>query len=226
MTVMIMQLGQVFVTGEEPAHRDVFDVGVIFDLILDQILPLFPFPLCGTLQVQQRLIQGCIPTTGNMASTVVQVQTIWTAPGPERAKALSAFHTFTGADSTTDNTINTGSSLIIGKATCISDVTEHLLSRFILYTVSIASSSRASLIWDTIFSASYQLPPTPGALKQCIHKDHGHSIMSMELGKHRSAGPGVSGSAATWILQGHSCWSGKAHHNWGPPAPKVIDTRE
>ena len=66
MTVMIMQLGQVFVTGEEPAHRDVFDVGVIFDLILDQILPLFPFPLCGTLQVQQRLIQGCIPTTGNI----------------------------------------------------------------------------------------------------------------------------------------------------------------
>ena len=45
-----------------------------------------------------------------MASGVVQVQPIWTALGAERAKALPAFHAFTGTDTT-------GSFSRIGKTT-------------------------------------------------------------------------------------------------------------
>lgn len=49
-------------------------------------------------------------TSISMASGVVEIEPIWRAIGAERAKALPAFHAFTGAD-------NTGRFSRIGKAT-------------------------------------------------------------------------------------------------------------
>ena len=49
-------------------------------------------------------------TSISMASGVMGIEPIWRAIGPERAKALPAFHAFTGAD-------NTGRFSRIGKAT-------------------------------------------------------------------------------------------------------------
>ena len=46
----------------------------------------------------------------SMASGVIRIEPIWTAIGAERAKALPAFHAFTGAD-------NTGRFSRLGKAT-------------------------------------------------------------------------------------------------------------
>lgn len=49
-------------------------------------------------------------TSISMSSGVVQIEPVWKALGVERAKALLAFHAFTGAD-------NTGRFSRIGKAT-------------------------------------------------------------------------------------------------------------
>ena len=49
-------------------------------------------------------------TSISMASGVMEIEPIWRAIGAERAKALPAFHAFTGAD-------NTGRFYRIGKAT-------------------------------------------------------------------------------------------------------------
>ena len=53
-------------------------------------------------------------TSVSMASGVVQIEPLWQALGKERAKALPAFHAFTGAD-------NTGRFSRIGKATWLQD---------------------------------------------------------------------------------------------------------
>ena len=49
-------------------------------------------------------------TCVSMASGIVEVAPIWKSLGPDRAKALPAFHAFTGAD-------NTGRFSRIGKST-------------------------------------------------------------------------------------------------------------
>ena len=129
-------------------------------------------------------------TSISMASGVIQVQPIWTALGPERAKALPAFHAFSGAD-------NTGRFSRIGKATWLqvylkadgevvtafqmlsdaTEVTDDLLSALATF-ISAAYSPKGiqiasipELRWHLFckhMAESDKLPPTPGALKQHI----------------------------------------------------------
>ncbi|XP_014672104.1 PREDICTED: malate dehydrogenase-like [Priapulus caudatus] len=128
----------------------------------------------------------------SMASGVVQVQPIWTELGPERAKALPAFHAFTGAD-------NTGRFSRIGKATWLqvyfkaggevinalqmlsdaAEVTEELLLTLTTFVCSayapkgIQIASIPELRWHLFckhMAESDKLPPTLGALKQHIHR--------------------------------------------------------
>ena len=57
-------------------------------------------------------------TSISMASGVILIEPIWTAIAAERAKALPAFHAFTGA-------VNTGRFSRIGKATWLQVYTLH-----------------------------------------------------------------------------------------------------
>ena len=130
----------------------------------------------------------------SMASGILEVKPIWNALGSDRAKALPAFHAFTGAD-------NTGHFSRIGKATwwniylkaddhvlkalqMISQtekVTEDLhsaLARFVCTVYSpkgIQIDNIPELRWYLFckhMAESDKLPPTLGALKQHVLRAH------------------------------------------------------
>ena len=134
-------------------------------------------------------------TSISMVSGVPQIKPLWTALGPEKAKALPAFHAFSGAD-------NTGRFARIGKATwfklflesdddviralCMlcddTDVTEDFLqstlARFVCTAYcpkGLQISSIPELRWHLFckyMAESEKLPPTMGALKQHILRTH------------------------------------------------------
>lgn len=133
-------------------------------------------------------------TSISMASGVVQIEPLWRALGKERAKALPAFHAFTGAD-------NTGRFSRIGKATWLqvflkadeytvkalqmlldeADVTEGMVSTLEYFTCAAYSPKGINikaipqLRWHLFCkhrAESDKLPPTLGALKQHILRVH------------------------------------------------------
>ena len=138
-------------------------------------------------------------TSISMVSGVINVQPIWTALGAERAKALPAFHAFTGAD-------NTGKLSRVGKATWLqvylktgedvinslqmlsdaTEVTEDVISTLGTF-VSAAYSPKGiqiktipELRWHLFckhMAESDKLPPTLGALKQHILRAHIQAIV-------------------------------------------------
>ena len=132
-----------------------------------------------------------LPKNISMVSGVQQIKPLWTALGPEKAKALPAFHAFSGAD-------NTGSFARLGKATwfglflesdddvirtlCMlcgdTDVTEDFLESTLARLVCTAYCPKGlhilsilDLRWHLFckyMAESEKLPPTMGALKQHI----------------------------------------------------------
>ena len=131
----------------------------------------------------------------SMVSGVHQIKPLWTSLGPEKAKALPAFHAFSGAD-------NTGKFARFGKATwfkqflesdddviralCMlcddTDVTEDFLESTLARFVCTAYcpkglhiSSIPDLRWHLFckyMAESEKLPPTMGAFKQHILRTH------------------------------------------------------
>ena len=82
-------------------------------------------------------------TSLSMASGVIEVQQIWRALGPERAKALSALHAFSGAD-------NTGRFSRIGKATWLHvylKVDGEVVKALQMFRVPLKSPMTCSLCW-------------------------------------------------------------------------------
>ncbi|KAE8278585.1 hypothetical protein D5F01_LYC23497 [Larimichthys crocea] len=133
-------------------------------------------------------------TSISMASGVVQIEPLWRAIGKERAKALPAFHAFTGAD-------NTGRFSRLGKATWLqvflnadehivkalqmlldeAHVTEGTVSTLEHFTCAAYSPKGINikaipqLRWHLFCkhrAESDKLPPTLGALKQHILRVH------------------------------------------------------
>ena len=133
-------------------------------------------------------------TSISMASGVVQIEPMWKALGPERAKALPAFHAFTGADTT-------GRFSRIGKATWFkvyleadedvinalqmlldeAEVTEGMLSTLATFVCAayapkgINIKTIPDLRWHLFckhMAEGAKLPPTIGALKQHILRVH------------------------------------------------------
>jgi len=133
-------------------------------------------------------------TCVSMASGILEVKPIWKALGADRAKALPAFHAFTGAD-------NTGRFSRIGKATWLniylkaddhvvkalqmlsqtSEVTEDLLSTLAEFVCTvylpkgIQIDNIPELRWYLFckhMAESDKLPPTLGALKQHVLRAH------------------------------------------------------
>ena len=133
-------------------------------------------------------------TSFSMASGVVKIEPLWRALGPERAKALPAFHAFTGAD-------NTGRFSRIGKATWLQaylkadeavinalqmlqddvEVTEGMLSTLATFVCAayapkgIKIKTIPDMRWHLFckhMAESDKLPPTIGALKQLILRVH------------------------------------------------------
>ena len=117
-----------------------------------------------------------------MASSVQQIEPLWAALGPDRAKALPGLHAFSGAD-------NTGRFARIGKATwfklfmeaedviealctlCdVADMSEDLQLTLVQY-ICIQVSSISELRWHLFckyMAESEKLPLTLGTLKQHI----------------------------------------------------------
>ena len=133
-------------------------------------------------------------TSISMASGVMGIQPIWTAIGAERAKALPAFHAFTGAD-------NTGRFSRIGKATWLqmymkadtdvisslqmlsteAEVTETMLATLASFVCAAYSpkgiyiKTISELRWHLFckhMAESDKLPPTLGALRQHVMRVH------------------------------------------------------
>ena len=134
-------------------------------------------------------------TSISMVSGVQQIKSLWTALVPEKAKALPAFHAFSGAD-------NTGKFARIGKATCFKlflesdddviralcmlcddtdgteDFLESTLAKFVCTAYcpkGLQISSIPDLRWHLFckyMAESEKLPPTMGALKQHILRTH------------------------------------------------------
>uniref|UniRef100_UPI00358FF25F neurexin-1-like n=1 Tax=Myxine glutinosa TaxID=7769 RepID=UPI00358FF25F len=133
-------------------------------------------------------------TAVSLVSGLVQVQPIWNNLGVEKAKALPAFHTFTGAD-------NTGRFSRIGKTTWFeafvradSDVIQAMrmlgdaadvtadqmsnLARFVCAVYvpkGICINSIPELRWYLFckhMTESHKLPPTLGALNQHVDRVH------------------------------------------------------
>ncbi|KAK5907200.1 hypothetical protein CesoFtcFv8_005077 [Champsocephalus esox] len=133
-------------------------------------------------------------TSISMASGVMQIEPLWRALGKERAKALPAFHAFTGAD-------NTGRFSRIGKATWLqiylkadkdiinalqmlldeAEVAEGMLSTLASFVCAAYSPKGINiktipeLRWHLFCkhrAESDKLPPTLGALKQHILRVH------------------------------------------------------
>ena len=133
-------------------------------------------------------------TSVSMASGVMGIEPIWRAIGSERAKALPAFHAFTGAD-------NTGRFSRIGKATWLQvymnadkdvisslqmlsteeEVTETMLATLASFVCAAYSpkgiyiKSISELRWHLFckhMAESNKLPPTLGALRQHVLRVH------------------------------------------------------
>jgi hypothetical protein len=133
-------------------------------------------------------------TSMSMVSGVIKVQSIWTALGPERAKALPAFHAFTGADTT-------GTFSRIGKTTwwqlfldadevvikalqTLSDannVTTDMLTTLAAFVCAAYSPKGIDIrnipelrwyLFCKHMAESQKLPPTLGALKQHVLRAH------------------------------------------------------
>ena len=134
-------------------------------------------------------------TSISVVSGAQEIKPLWTGLGPEKAKALPAFHAFFGAD-------NTGRFARTGKATwfklflesdddvigalCMlcdyTDVTEDFLestlARFVCTAYcpnGLQISSIPDLRWHLFckyMAESEKLPPTMGALKQHILRTH------------------------------------------------------
>ena len=133
-------------------------------------------------------------TAISMASNVQQIEPIWKALGPDRAKALPGLHAFTGTD-------NTGRFLGIGKKTwfklfldaeyeiiqalaalcgneTVDDKLQLALAQFVCTAYcqkGIQISSIPELRWHMFckyIAESDKLPPTFGALKQHILRAH------------------------------------------------------
>jgi hypothetical protein len=133
-------------------------------------------------------------TSISMASGVLQIQPIWTALGTDKAKALPAFHAFSGAD-------NIGRFARIGKTTWLKhfieadeevvgaltmlssdrDVTEDLLTILAKFVCAaycprgIQIRDIPELRWHLFckqMAESEKLPPTVGALHQHILRVH------------------------------------------------------
>jgi len=128
-------------------------------------------------------------TSISMASSVQQIEPLWAALGPDRAKALPGLHAFSGAD-------YTGRFIQIGKPEAEDDVIEALctlcddadvsedlqltLAQFVCTAYcpkGIQHSSIPELHWHLFckyMAESEKLPPTLGALKQHILRAHVH----------------------------------------------------
>ena len=134
-------------------------------------------------------------TSISVLSGVQQIKPLWITLGPEKAKALPAFHAFSGAD-------NTGRFARIGKATwfklflesdddviralCMlcddTDVTEDFLESTLARLVRTAYCPKGLHILSILYlrwhlfckymAESEKLPPTMGALKQHILRTH------------------------------------------------------
>ena len=132
-------------------------------------------------------------TSVSMTSGIVHVRAVWKALGPARAKALPAFHAFTGAD-------NTGRFSRIGKATWLqaylradedvidalqmleeAEVTDNLLSTLAGFVCAgyapkgITIKTIPELRWHLFtkhMAENDKLPPTIGALRQHILRVH------------------------------------------------------
>lgn len=133
-------------------------------------------------------------TSISMASGVMEIEPIWRAIGAERAKALPAFHAFTGAD-------NTGRFYRIGKATWLqvymkadrdvisslhmlsteTEVTETMLTTLASFVCAAYSpkgiyiKTIPELRWHLFckqMAESDKLPPTVGALRQHVLRVH------------------------------------------------------
>ena len=134
-------------------------------------------------------------TSISMTSGTLEIKPIWNALGPDRAKALPAFHAFTGADSTgrfariaktswfklfmeADDGI-VGALSMLG---CDNDVTENSLQLTLSSFVCAAYSPKGTNIlsipdlrWHLFckyMTESERLPPTMGALKQNTLRTH------------------------------------------------------
>lgn len=129
-------------------------------------------------------------TSISMASGVIEIEPIWRAIGAERAKALPAFHAFTGAD-------NTGRFSRIGKATWLeiymkadrniisslqllstkAEVTETMLATLASFVCAAYSpkgiyvNTISELRWHLFckhMAENDKLPPTHGTLRQHV----------------------------------------------------------
>ncbi|KAK5929735.1 hypothetical protein CgunFtcFv8_010949 [Champsocephalus gunnari] len=177
-------------------------------------------------------------TSISMASGVVQIEPLWRALGKERAKALPAFHAFTGAD-------NTGRFSRIGKATWLqiylkadkdiidalqmlldeAEVAEGMLSTLASFVCAAYSPKGINiktipeLRWHLFCkhrAESDKLPPTLGALKQHILRVHVQTRVWAQAAialQDPAAGP-----PAQWVLQ-RLGWHETNNHR-GPPSPK------
>ena len=143
-------------------------------------------------------------TSISMTSGTLEIKLIWNALGPDRVKALPAFHAFTGADSTgrfariaktswfklfkeADDGI-VGALSMLG---CDNDVTENSLQLTLSSFVCAAYSPKGTNIlsipdlrWHLFckyMTESERLPPTMGALKRHTLRTH---VQAIEYG-HR-----------------------------------------
>ena len=121
-----------------------------------------------------------------MVSGVQQIKPLWTALGPEKAKALPALHAFSGADNTGRVNLFLESDDDVIRALCMlcddTDVTEDFLQSTLAKFVCTAYcpkgfqiSSVSELLWHLFCKykvESENLPPTMGAFKQDILRTH------------------------------------------------------
>ena len=127
----------------------------------------------------------------SMVSGVQQIKPLWTALGPEKAKALPAFHAFSGADNTgrfarkgkaTWFKLFLGSDDDVIRALCMlcddTDVTEAKFVCTAYCPKGLQISSIPDLRWHLFckyLAESEKLPPTMGAPKQHILRTHGQA---------------------------------------------------
>jgi len=174
-----------------------------------------------------------------MASGVVEIEPIWRAIGAERAKALPAFHAFTGAD-------NTERFSRIGKATWLqvymkadrdvisslhmlsteTEVTEYVghsawLASSVQSTPPKASTSRPSPSCDGIslqaYGRKWQATSYPWS-SETTCPESPYPSQSVGTSQHCSAGSSV-GSPAEWLPQGVR-WPAETNHDRCPSSSK------
>ena len=131
----------------------------------------------------------------SMVSCVQQIKPLWTAPKPEKAKALPAFHAFSGADNTgrfarrgkatwfklfleSDDDVIRALCMLFDDTDVTKDFLQSTLARFVCTAYSpkgLQISSIPDLRWHLFckyMAESEKLPPTMGALKQHILRTH------------------------------------------------------